>query len=217
VFGRRPVVPSPRRGISGTGHLIQNLEWMLWDDAKSPGLIGHDRFDLLKQRVLSTDERSRLARLLVRRSMDVNQGNDAIAQILQRLSEFLAEERETHYERLSQWLEMNLMQHANGRVVREDGTFASNSILRAVAAYLNSLEYWGYGYRWEEVKSDQGDAALLVRSGRGEIRVINRRDVEYIQGKPYRFSIVLRGAHWRFEDHIGHFEIESATAAPSTF
>jgi hypothetical protein len=42
-----------KRGITGTGQLIPNGEWMLWDDTHSPGLIGLQRFDELKELVLT--------------------------------------------------------------------------------------------------------------------------------------------------------------------
>ena len=39
--------------------------------------------------------------------------------------------------------------------------------------------------------------------------VVSQREVQYVQGKPYRFEIVIDRSFWRFDCENGNFEIYS--------
>lgn len=211
---RKPPEPLPRKpGITGTGQFISNREWTLWDDIHSPGLIGFQRFDALKDLVLTKEERSKIAMYSVRDAM-AREGpkhapseNDEADAIFAKLNAYLVDLRANRFDQLDHWLEANLMKDRDGRVVREDDTRAANVMLSPVKAYFNCLEHWGYGYRWEEIEDIRGEPALLVRREHRIPRVILQSEVEYIQGKPYRFSIQMRGSAWQFEDRYGYFQI----------
>jgi len=200
-------------GITGTGRFFENLEWTLWDDARSPGLIGYKKFDALKALVLAPDERSKLALYAVRNASASRGPKHTPAEeqeasaIFGKLNAFLVDLRDNKFNELSRWLDDNLMSDETGRVVSEDGTHASSDILRVITAYVNCLELWGYGYQWERVEDSRGDQALLIRSIRGNVHVITKAEVQYVQGKPYRFEICMRGVSWYFEDANGFFAI----------
>lgn len=200
-------------GITGTGRFFENLEWTLWDDPRSPGLIGYKKFDALKALVLAPDERGKLALHAVR-SASASKGpkhtpaeeQEANA-IFGKLNAYLMDLRDNKFGELNKWLDGNLMPDKTGRVVSEDGTHASSDILRVVAAYVNCLELWGYGYWWERIEDSRGDPALLIRYSRGNAHVITKVEVQYVQGKPYRFEIYMGQVSWHFEDKNGFFAI----------
>lgn len=207
--------PKPRKpGITGTGEFIENGAWTLWDDTHSPSLIGYQRFDELKDLVLTEKERSKIAMYAVRDSMASKGPKHTVAEdeeakaIFAKLNAHLVDLREKKFEQLGHWLESFLMRDKDGRVIREDDSRAANVMLSPVKAYLNCLDLWGYGYRWEEIEDSGGEPALLVRREHRTPRVILQSEVECIQGKPYRFLIQMRGTSWHFKDELGFFEIE---------
>lgn len=214
MFWRKRKQPLPRkRGLTGTGRFISNMEWTLWDDPASPGLIGFSKFDELKAQVLTPEERSRIALYMVSDAMaskgpkhTVEQEEDAKA-IFEKLNAYLVDLRTNHFDQLGSWLDFNLMVSPAGRVAREDGSLAANNILNAVAAYLNCLELWGYGYSWERVHNSKGDDALLIRKHTGNARVVLKSEVQYVLGKPYRFEVAMGDTSWHFESKNGFFDV----------
>jgi hypothetical protein len=215
MLWKRKVSETKKRkpGITGTGGFIENNEWTLWDDTHSPGLIGYQRFDELKDLVLTKEERSKIAMYMVRDSMARKGPEHALTEdeqaraIFAKLNAYLVDLRQDKFDQLSHWLDSSLMRDKDGRVIREDGSRAANVMLSPVKAYLNCLELWGYGYGWEEIEDSKGEPALLIRREYRTPRVILQSEVEYIQGKPYRFSIQMRESAWHFEDRNGFFDV----------
>lgn len=212
MFWKRKETAPRRPGITGTGRFIRNLEWTLWDDTHSPGLIGDTNLEELETIVLTKEERTKLALHRVRDVVarkpkhTVAEENDAAA-IYQKLNAYLVDVREAKFEELGRWLDSNLMRDKDGRVVRADGSRAANVMSSPVKAYLNCLEIWGFGYQWEEVADSRDDPALLIRREHRKPHVLLESELKYVQGKPYRFEIYLGHSRWCFEDRTGHFEI----------
>ena len=58
-----------RRGLTGSGEFISNIDFWLWDDAASPGLITIDRLHEMRAVALNTDEHARVSKELLRDSI----------------------------------------------------------------------------------------------------------------------------------------------------
>src|SRR5262245_60328055 len=70
MFWKRKKAPAVRPpGLTGTGTFIRNIDWWLWDDCASPGLIHYQKFDALRERVLLAEENRKLALFMVRDSV----------------------------------------------------------------------------------------------------------------------------------------------------
>lgn len=214
IWKKREPKPKPRKpGITGTGQFISNREWTLWDDTHSPGLIGFEKFDELKALVLTPEERSKFARFMVADAM-ASKGpkhtpaeEQEAAALFAKLNAYLVDIRVNKFDQLGRWLDTNFTKNKEGRIFREDRTLAANVMLAPIKAYLSCLEFWGYGYSWEDIEDSKGEPALLVHRELRTSRVILQSEVDYVQGKPYRFGIHMRASTWFFEDRIGFFEI----------
>jgi hypothetical protein len=202
-------------GLTGTGRFIFNMDWWLWDDIASPGLISIDRFEELRRAALSPDEHKKLTMVLVadsvtdvrRRRNPQNNDPDFAQYALEKVSNLLVEVRQEDFEHLSHWLGSNYMAHDDGWVRDQNGTRINRDILRVVSAYINCLELWGFQYGWSSVQDSAAGPALLIHK-KGEPRFcLSRREVLYVQGKPYRFSIAMRRATWHFDTSEQVFQI----------
>jgi hypothetical protein len=198
-----------RPSLTGTGAFIANLDWWLWDDAASPGLLSIERFEKLRKLALTPDEHKRLSILLIRGQP----GSRALPEdakfvdYAMRVGNYLTQIRMNDFDQLDYWLGFDFMLHDDGWVKDQNGVNLTHDILRVVAAYVNCLELWGFEYTWCKIHDGANKPALLLYRN-GEPRYcLSQAEVDYVQGKPYRFSIITKLAAWHFNTNDNSFEI----------
>jgi hypothetical protein len=213
-FWRRKNDKFRKPGLTGTGDFIANLDWWLWDDLASPGLISVDRFEELRKLALGSDERERFSMILVRDTVVVrgkkqisSEDKEFAKYALQKVGNYLLRIRQNDFEQLSNWVGSNFMLYEDGWVRDQNGTKVNRDILRVVAAYINCLELWGFGYTWSNILNGENKPVLLIHR-HGEPRFcLSQGEGNYVQGKPYRYSIDTKGAGWHFDSAYSSFEI----------
>ena|SRR5271166_613609 len=215
MFWRSKEGKSRAPGPTGTGKLIVNLDWWFWDDPASPGLVSIDRFAALRELALAPNEHKRLSTLLISEELVAGPGQKRssseekafIDHALRKVGNYLAQIRKDKFTQLDYWLGSNFMLHNDGWVKDQNGMNLNHDILRVVAAYVNVLEVWGFKYAWHSIQdSDNNPALLLYRNGEPRY-CLTQSEVEYVQGKPYRFSIMTKRGVWHFDCNDSAFEI----------
>jgi hypothetical protein len=121
--------------------LIFNLDWWLWDDPASPGLISIERFGELWESALTADEHKRLGAVFIRGEKQTSSEDKEFSKYaLQKVGNYLSEVRANDFKQLDNWLGFNFMLHDDGWVKDQNGRKQSRGILRVIAAYINCLE-----------------------------------------------------------------------------
>lgn len=212
---------------TGTGRIIENVDWFFWDDAEWPGLINFEKFSALANEALSEAERQKFASARVsNRIVSVgesrNRASDDVEKYHQKISHHLAQLRKCDIERLNFWTTYYWRAGQNGVPV--------DTGLRLLKAYLNVLEYWGYAVRWRDAYDAQGRLRLVVvsKSASKLDRIVRTRQspfnhvvaphdqIEYcvhqndilrIVGRPHQFSMEVAGAMWSFDYNNGRVDI----------
>jgi hypothetical protein len=202
-------------GLTGTGKFIENIHWMLWGDLHSPGLIDRDRFYELRETALPPEEHRRLSLALVSGHIVSFSGQShtspdekkSIEQGFGKVDAYLRNIRDNDYDKLKYWLGDNFFLHKDGWVKDQHETKISRDILDVISAYLNCLNYWGFKYTWTTVQHGAGESALLVSRAGCLDFCLCQSEVNYVQGKPYRFVIDTTTTRWSFDDSKGRFSI----------
>jgi hypothetical protein len=219
MFWRDKEEKSRAPGPTGTGDFIVNIDWWFWDDPASPGLISIDRFAELRELALAPNEHKRLSGLLLSDRVVDSQGRKRtsseekafIDHALRKVGSHLAQIRKDEFTQLDYWLGSNFMLHDDGWIKDQNGIRVNHDILRVIAAYLNVLELWGFKYAWRSIVDGANSPALLLYRNGEPKYCLTQSEVDYVQGKPYHFSIMTKRTAWQFDCNDNAFEISQGT------
>ncbi len=168
----------------GTGEFIENTDWWFWNGNSFPGLLTIDQFSNARDQSLALAERSELSRLLIADSI-VSSGRRP-----ERSARFLV-----LLKKVSDYLESLTADDPNSTLFEFLDKPAD-----VLKAYLNILQYWGYGYSWQTVKDVWNNEAVLIQRDGILLVVVSYDDVQYIQGRPFRFEVRFKGLSWHFNE-----------------
>lgn len=168
----------------GTNDFAFNIHWWFWNGSTLPGLLTAEQFSNVRDLSLAPAERSELSRQLVADSI-ISFGRK------QRRSPRLM----ALLRKVSDYLETLPSDDPNATLVQ----FLDNPA-DALKAYLNVLGYWEYGYSWRTVFDVWGHDSILIEKGGNPLVVVNHNDVQFIQGRPYRFEVSFKGLSWHFNE-----------------
>lgn len=223
VFWRSKKAATVRRpGLTGSGEFITNVDFWLWDDAASPRLIDIERFSELRKAALAPETNSRLNLFLISNSIVGFEGRKRTSQeetvfsksALSEVNKYLENVRANDFDSFNNWLSFDLMSEKGGAVSDQHGRRVSGSMISVVKSYINCLNLWGFEYNWKDIFDSRGNQALLITSREEPIASIPLCEIQYIRGKPYRFTMGVRGGTWSFVDEEGRFFIFKAHSEP---
>lgn len=206
-------------GPTGSGLLIENINWVFWDDRTTPGLLTRDKFLELRKIALSEREASDLnIAIAFARMISSNKRNEAAIKtrdiLYKKVENFLANLCANDKNAADYWLESDwLMKDA-------PYGFEPENVLKA---YINILNGWGYDVDWYDAKDARGDKGVLMIMLRSKVMesimalnaqsfnkkpytdkfwehyAIRTSEISRVLGRPDRFRFELEGATWEFD------------------
>jgi hypothetical protein len=206
-------------GPTGSGFLIENVDWFFWDDITTPGLLSRDKFWELQRTALSESDFKALNMA------------DALAGIISggKIDETAIKTRDAFYKKASDFL-ANLCEkdkHAADYWLETDWVvedapfgFEPRNVLKA---HINILKHWGYDVDWYDAKDARGDQDVLIIMQRSRVMerimadqaytfhrdrakkefwehyTIHTAEIIRVSGRPNRFCFELKGSTWEFD------------------
>ena len=179
---KKPVTPGKNRG---TGEFIDNIRWWFWNGAAFPGLISREQFSRIADRSLDPVERTKFSRMLVADLIVTNGQRHKRSPTEIKLLEKVGRFCET-------------LQNGDPDATQTEFLDDTFSVLKA---YLNILEFWGYGYSWKTVKDIRDKESIVILKNGAEIVVVNNGEIQYISGRPFKFEVSFKGMSWCFDEN----------------
>jgi hypothetical protein len=174
--------------MRGSNNFIDNIDWWYWDNAKYPCLINRDQFRSIRSKLLSSEDHSLLNTSLMLDTLVSFDGTKAPPNDHNRLMK-----------KLAILLEQELSKHPESYSGLTEYEFNENP-QTALKAHINILEYWGLGYTWEDALNHRGLPQLILKNKNKRQLVLPIDQMMFLQGRPYWFSLSLKGGSLMFDE-----------------
>jgi hypothetical protein len=181
--------------MRGSNNFINNIEWWYWDNAKYPCLFNRDQFSLIRTKLLDANDQSLLTSSLIADTIVSFDGTKTNQKNLDRLLRKLA----VH-------LEGEFVNHPESYRELTQSEFNEDP-QSALKAHINVHGFWGLGYTWEEAQNHRGLPQLILRNKSNRQLVLPVDQLMFLQGRPHRFTLSLKGGSLSFDESIKHLSL----------
>ena len=174
-----------------TGEFIDNINWWFWNGQLKPGLISRDNFGKIADLSLTAEKRSDLRSMLIDDSFVSMSGTKRrspnLLKLLAEMNDFLVSLATKNDPQIDEIIESKF----------------NDDVAKATKAYLNVLGYWGLGYSWYVVPDHCDNKTLIISRNDKPLMCCRISEINYVQGRPYRFHANLVGASISFDEKFG--------------
>lgn len=181
-------------GPTGTGELVPFYLYWYWDDVVYPGFIKEEKLSELCSHCLTEKEKSDFIVSSIKCEISTTGMNNTERIVnIDKVEKYLLEIRE----------QCVASDNFNDMAYYIENTW-NEDCLETFMLYMKILQEWNYPIEWKRVEDFCLCNGVLIKirdmiHGLDNTYFISERDVMYIQGRPERFSVEMKGCEWIFD------------------